>query len=156
MLSSGLGEDQQSPVQHSVRTQSLTPQQQQQKIPRVPLRGPEILRVPLQPMPPPLVIHPPPPPPPRLPLLFPQAAAAAAASGSPLPTPAKSVVFSQFMGMLDLVAAALAAEGIPYVRLDGKSTAAARTAAIRAFAGELATLHPLHAMSSAESPLLCP
>jgi hypothetical protein len=65
----------------------------------------------------------------------PQAAAAAAAAGSPPPAPTKSVVFSQFMGMLDLVQAALIAEGIPFVRLDGKTTAAARLAAIRAFAG---------------------
>ena len=37
--------------------------------------------------------------------------------------------------MLDLVQQALIAEGIPFVRLDGKTTAANRLAAIRAFAG---------------------
>lgn len=37
--------------------------------------------------------------------------------------------------MLDLIAAALKAEGIPFVRVDGKTNAAARKAAIQAFAG---------------------
>lgn len=65
-----------------------------------------------------------------------QAAAAAAAAGGPAPAPMKSVVFSQFIGMLDLVGAALTAEGIPFVRIDGKTSAANRQAAIRAFAGK--------------------
>jgi hypothetical protein len=66
-----------------------------------------------------------------------QAAAAAAAAGDAVaaPAPVKSVVFSQFVGMLDLVEGALTAEGIPFVRLDGKTSAANRRAAIRAFAG---------------------
>lgn len=67
-----------------------------------------------------------------------QAAAAAAAGVSSAPVPVKSVVFSQFVGMLDLVEGALAAEGIPNMRLDGKTSAANRRAAIRAFAGEAA------------------
>jgi hypothetical protein len=81
-----------------------------------------------------------------------QAAAAAAAAGGPPPAPKKSVVFSQFLGMLDLVGAALAAEGIPFVRLDGKTTAANRTAAIRAFAGKLPLVCVTHITSCV---LLC-
>uniref|UniRef100_A0A383WDF9 Uncharacterized protein n=1 Tax=Tetradesmus obliquus TaxID=3088 RepID=A0A383WDF9_TETOB len=64
-----------------------------------------------------------------------QAAAAAAASGAAAPAFIKSVVFSQFTGMLDLIAGALSAEGIPFVRVDGKSSAKARKEAIQAFAG---------------------
>ena len=37
------------------------------------------------------------------------------------------------VGMLDLVAAAVAAEGIPYVRIDGRSSARARKDALAAF-----------------------
>jgi hypothetical protein len=40
-------------------------------------------------------------------------------------------------GMLDLIAGALRAEGIPFVRIDGKSSAKARKEAIQAFAGVL-------------------
>ncbi|WIA16914.1 hypothetical protein OEZ85_013841 [Tetradesmus obliquus] len=64
-----------------------------------------------------------------------QAAAAAAVSAAAAPAAIKSVVFSQFTGMLDLIAGALAAENIPFVRVDGKSSAKARKEAIQAFAG---------------------
>jgi hypothetical protein len=40
------------------------------------------------------------------------------------------------LGMLDLIAGALQAEGIPFVRVDGKSSAKARKGAIQAFAGD--------------------
>lgn len=47
--------------------------------------------------------------------------------------PIKSVIFSQFATMLDAVGAALAAEGVRYVRIDGSMTAGKRAAAIAAF-----------------------
>ncbi|GFR51518.1 hypothetical protein Agub_g13934, partial [Astrephomene gubernaculifera] len=49
--------------------------------------------------------------------------------------PIKSVVFSQFSGMLDLVAAALSAARLPYVRLDGSTPARERAEAVRRFDG---------------------
>ncbi|KAI8473525.1 MAG: SNF2 family N-terminal domain-containing protein [Monoraphidium minutum] len=49
----------------------------------------------------------------------------------------KAVVFSQFLGMMDVVAAALDAASIPYVRLDGRATAVQRADMLRAF-GEAA------------------
>ena len=52
-------------------------------------------------------------------------------AGSP---PIKAVVFSQFVGMLQRVKAALQQAGIPYVSLDGSSSAKSRAASIRAFA----------------------
>ncbi|KAG2423298.1 hypothetical protein HXX76_015447 [Chlamydomonas incerta] len=48
--------------------------------------------------------------------------------------PIKSVVFSQFTGMLNLIGRALEAEGVPYVRLDGSTPAKARAGLMRAFA----------------------
>jgi SNF2 family DNA or RNA helicase len=39
------------------------------------------------------------------------------------------------LGMLYLIAGTLRAEGIPFVRVDGKSSAKARKDAIQAFAG---------------------
>lgn len=53
---------------------------------------------------------------------------------NPSEVPIKSVVFSQFIGMLDLVAAALTAAAIPFVRLDGSSSAKARADALCSFA----------------------
>jgi hypothetical protein len=43
-------------------------------------------------------------------------------------------------GMLNLIAGALQAEGVPFVRVDGKSSAKARKDAIAAFAGALRQL----------------
>lgn len=48
--------------------------------------------------------------------------------------PVKSVIFSQFAGMLAAVGGALAAEGVAFVRIDGTMTAGKRAAAIRKFA----------------------
>lgn len=45
----------------------------------------------------------------------------------------KSVVFSQFTSMLDIVCTALRSEGIPYVRVDGTMSEKRRSAAIDAF-----------------------
>ena len=45
----------------------------------------------------------------------------------------KHVVFSQFTGMLDLVEAAVRAEGLTYCRLDGSTPAKKRDAMLRAF-----------------------
>lgn len=57
----------------------------------------------------------------------------AAAASADLPRPIKSVVFSQFTGMLDAAGAALAADGVTCVRIDGSMTAAKRAAAIATF-----------------------
>jgi SWI/SNF-related matrix-associated actin-dependent regulator of chromatin subfamily A3 len=46
------------------------------------------------------------------------------------------VVFSQWTSLLDLAGAALAAAGVRFVRLDGTMSAAARDAALRAFAAD--------------------
>ena len=51
-----------------------------------------------------------------------------------MPAGRKAVVFSQFLGMLDIVAATLSAAGISFVRLDGAMSAARRAAALAAFA----------------------
>ena len=59
---------------------------------------------------------------------------AAAAAGRPAPPPAKAVIFSQFVGMLDMVGVALTAAAIPYVRMDGSCSAKKREAALRQFA----------------------
>ncbi|GLC34103.1 hypothetical protein PLESTB_000837700 [Pleodorina starrii] len=48
--------------------------------------------------------------------------------------PLKSIVFSQFTGMLNLVGRALDAAGLPYVRLDGSTPAKARGEMVREFA----------------------
>lgn len=45
----------------------------------------------------------------------------------------KSVVFSQFTSMMDIVCAALRTEAIPYVRVDGSMSEKKRAAAIEAF-----------------------
>lgn len=45
----------------------------------------------------------------------------------------KTIVFSQWTTMLDLVELRLRADGVPFVRLDGSMTQAAREAAIRSF-----------------------
>ncbi len=50
------------------------------------------------------------------------------ADGGP---PYKSLVFSQFVGMLDLVGRELKAAGIPFVRLDGSTSQRARAAMIQ-------------------------
>ena len=55
---------------------------------------------------------------------------AAAAGGAPT----KSVVFSQFTGMLSLVEARLIAAGVPYFRIDGSTPAAKRKTLLAAFA----------------------
>jgi hypothetical protein len=47
--------------------------------------------------------------------------------------------------MLDLIAGALRAEGIPFVRVDGKSSAKARKEAIQAFAGEATVVKTMNA-----------
>ena len=47
--------------------------------------------------------------------------------------PAKHVIFSQFHKTMDLVGAALAAEGVRYCRIDGKTPAARRGAVLREF-----------------------
>jgi hypothetical protein len=47
-----------------------------------------------------------------------------------------------FSGMLDLLAFALDGEGIPFVRIDGSSSAKARRDAMLAFAGEALALPP--------------
>lgn len=57
----------------------------------------------------------------------------AAAESEDLARPIKSVVFSQFTGMLTAVGAALDSEGVTHVRIDGAMTAAKRAAAIAAF-----------------------
>ena len=48
---------------------------------------------------------------------------------------AKSIVFSQFVSMLNLLAPALEAAGISFARLDGGMTAARRAAAVATFSG---------------------
>ena len=45
----------------------------------------------------------------------------------------KSVVFSQFTSMLDIVCCALRRDGIPFVRVDGSMLEKKRAAAIEAF-----------------------
>eukprot|EP00892_Ulva_mutabilis_P006202 jgi/Ulvmu1/3954/UM018_0177.1 len=57
----------------------------------------------------------------------------AATESADLPRPIKSVVFSQFTGMLDAVGAALDAEGFPHVRVDGAMSQPKRAKAIAAF-----------------------
>ncbi|GBF96868.1 helicase-like transcription factor [Raphidocelis subcapitata] len=51
-----------------------------------------------------------------------------------MPPGHKAVVFSQFLGMLDIVCAALTAAGLPFLRLDGSCPAAQRAQMLAAFA----------------------
>lgn len=60
-------------------------------------------------------------------------AAMAAATAAQPRTGSKVIVFSQWTSMLDLVEAALAVEGLPFRRLDGTMTLAARDAQLADF-----------------------
>jgi SNF2 family DNA or RNA helicase len=63
-----------------------------------------------------------------------EAVAAGEAGGSSAAGgPPRSVVFSQFTSFLDVVQRALAAEGIPTARLDGKTSAKRRAELLRTF-----------------------
>lgn len=73
------------------------------------------------------------PPPPRPAAAAPAATAAAAAAAAKTRTGSKVIVFSQWTSMLDLVEAALAVEGLPFRRLDGTMTLAARDAQLSDF-----------------------